>query len=103
MSKRRRRHFTGEQKATAVKRHHLEKVPVSEICNELDIHPNQFYDWQRQFFENGASSFSKDNVRESKKSSEKITTLEERIAHKDNVISEIMSEYIDLKKKLGGS
>ncbi len=103
MNKRRRRLFTGEQKATAVKRHHLEKVPVSEICNDLDIHPNQFYEWQRLFFENGASAFAKDSSKESKKSSEKIHNLEAKIAHKDGVISEIMSEYIDLKKKLGGS
>lgn len=99
--KRSRRKFSGEQKASAVKRHFLEKVPVSEICNELNIHPNQFYEWQRIFFENGASAFIKDSSKEKKKLESEMERLNSTIAHKDQVISEIMSDHISLKKKLG--
>ena len=37
MSKRARRQFTTEQKADVLRRNMIEKVPVSELCNELSI------------------------------------------------------------------
>lgn len=57
MSKRKR--FAAEQKAAIVRRHLVEKVPVSDLCHELGIHLNQHYNWQRQFFENGAAVFER--------------------------------------------
>ena len=41
MSKRKR--VMAEQKVAIVRRHLVEKVPVSDLCDELDIHPNQYY------------------------------------------------------------
>jgi len=38
-----RKHFTPEQKLTIVRRHLLEKVPVSDLCDELGIHATQYY------------------------------------------------------------
>src|SRR5258708_39836645 len=53
MSKKRaRRQFTTEQKADVLRRNMIEKVPVSDLCNELSIQPSLFYTWQRQVFEN---------------------------------------------------
>ncbi|UQA61419.1 hypothetical protein [Polyangium aurulentum] len=37
MSKRTRRNHTSEQKAARLKRHHLEKVPISSICDDSTI------------------------------------------------------------------
>jgi len=47
-------------------RHLLEKTPVSDLCDELDLAPNQFYRWQQEFFENGHAAF--DNGRNAKAS-----------------------------------
>jgi len=33
----------------------VDKVPVSELCEKERIQPTQFYNWQKQFFENGAA------------------------------------------------
>ncbi len=52
MSKRTRRNHSSEQKAAVLKRHHLEKVPVSDLCDENKLQPSVFYGWQRQFFAN---------------------------------------------------
>ncbi len=51
MSHRQRRKFTGRQKAEIVKRHLVDGVAVSELCEEYQIQPTQFYQWQRQLFE----------------------------------------------------
>ena len=52
-----RRHFSGPDKVAILKRHLLEKVPVSDLCNELELQPSVFYQWQRQAFENLAAAF----------------------------------------------
>ena len=52
------------EKVAILKRHLLDKVPVSDLCDELDIYPNQFYDWLKEFFENGHAAF--DNGRKAK-------------------------------------
>ena len=61
-----RRHFAGTEKVAILKRHLIDKVPVSNLCDELDLYPNQFYAWLKEFFENGHAAF--DNGRKSKAS-----------------------------------
>jgi hypothetical protein len=35
-----RRHFLDHDKGAILKRHLIDKVPVSDLCDELDLHPN---------------------------------------------------------------
>lgn len=51
-SKRSRRQCTPEQKAAILQRHLIDKVPVSNLCNEYQLQPSLFYQWQWQMFEN---------------------------------------------------
>ena len=51
---RQRRRFTSEEKAAIVRRHLVDKVPLSDLCDELGLHPTQIYTWQKQLFENAA-------------------------------------------------
>ena len=64
MNKQPRRHVSGADKVAILKRHLLDKVPVSDLCEELGLQVNQFYHWQQQFFENGHAAF--ENGRKSK-------------------------------------
>lgn len=101
--KRTRRHFTPQEKAVIVKRHLLEGVPVSNLCDELDINPTLFYLWQRTLFENAHLAF--DNGRKSKvvedANAQKIERLEAKLARKNEVMAELMEEHTSLKKSLG--
>ena len=45
--KRTRRQFTAEQKAAILRRHLMDKVPVSDLCAEYKLQPSVFYGWQR--------------------------------------------------------
>jgi len=102
--KRTRRHHSSDDKVALLKRHHLEKVPVSEICNELKLQPSLFYDWQRQLFANAASVFDAAKTgapsREKELEAEN-ARLRERLAKKDEVIAEVTEEFVKLKKALG--
>jgi len=43
---RKRKNYTPEEKVAVLRRHLVEKVPVSELCDEMGLNPNVFYAWQ---------------------------------------------------------
>jgi transposase-like protein len=98
-----RRHFTAQEKVAALKRHLLEKVPVSDLCDQLSIAPTLFYRWQKEFFENAHAAF--DNGRKSKAVEDanvkKIEQLEAKLVRKNEVMAELMEAHTELKKSLG--
>ena len=98
-----RRHFSPEEKVAIVKRHLLEGVAVSNLCDEFEINPTLFYQWQRQLFENAHLAFG--NGRKSKAvedaKDQKIEKLEAKLLRKNEVLSELMEEHTLLKKELG--
>ena len=99
-----RRHFGDEEKAAVVRRHLVDKVPVSDLCDELDLRPTQIYQWQKLLFENAAAAFAK-TARKSRKQSDqqerKIASLEAKIQQKNEVVAELLQEHVQLKKELG--
>ena len=57
MSKLERRHFSAQEKVKILRLHLLEGKAVSDLCEQHRITPSLFYQWQRQFFENGTRAF----------------------------------------------
>jgi len=98
---RQRRRFSGDEKVAILRRHLLEKVPISELCDEHHLAPNVFYRWQKEFFENGAAAFERNNGTEVRHLKNRVEALQTKLAHKDEVIAEIMESHVGLKKKLG--
>ena len=96
-----RKHYTPHEKVAILRRHFLEKVPVSDLCDELGLQPTVFYRWQKQFFENGASAFEGANGRQKKSTERRTAQLEEKLRRKNEVLSELMEEHVQLKKSLG--
>jgi transposase len=101
---RQRRHFTPDQKVALLRLHLLEKKPVSDICQENNLAVNLFYLWQKQFFENGAAAF--DNPGKRRKAGpdpkdRQIAALQDKLQRKNEVLSELMEEHVQLKKGLG--
>ena len=104
--KRSRRMFSTEQKVAILRRHLVDKVPVSDLCDEYKLQPSLLYQWQRQLFENMASALERTpgngaSQRERQQLAQKVERLEARLARKDTVIAEISAEYVQLKKELG--
>jgi transposase-like protein len=99
-----RRHHTAAVKAAALRKHHVDKVPVSDICDELKIQPSVFYHWQRALFENVDKALGKEGSGQSAREKQleaEVTALKARLARKDAVIAEISEEHVKLKKELG--
>ena len=99
---RQRKHYTPEEKVAILKRHLVEKVPVSDLCDELGFNLNVFYGWQKQFFENGTAAFQKARARQVDPRDQKIEKLEAKLTQKNEVLAELMQEHVQLKKELGG-
>ncbi len=101
----RRRRYTTEQKAAILRRHLVDKLPVSDLCEEYGLQPSVFYGWQRQLVENlevalDAAGGRRAARRDARLEAE-IRQLRARLARKDGVIAEISEEYVLLKKARG--
>jgi transposase-like protein len=106
VSKKTRRSFTADQKAAIVRRHLVDKVPVSNLCDEYGIQPSMFYNWQKVRLDSAARAFETDGRERTRPSREteleqKIAQLEAKLAKKDGIIAETSEEFLTLKKELG--
>ena len=100
-----RRKYSIEQKATIMRRHLLDKVPVSDLCDEYKMQPSVVYHWLKQALGNlelaiESGGKRRRDSRETKQARE-IVALKAKLAKKDRIIAEISEEYVDLKKELG--
>ena len=101
MSRKARKHHTGAEKVAILRRHLLEQVPISQLCDEYQIHPTLFYRWQKQLFENGAAAFLDSKRPDTSPLEARVASLEAKLARKHEVLSELMEDYIQLKKGVG--
>lgn len=99
-----KRQFQPEDKVAVVRRHLLEGVAVSDLCEEIGIKPTQYYAWQKQFFENGSLAFERRNAKkrhQPNSDQKKIAALEDKLQKRDEVVAELLQEHVQLKKELG--
>ena len=101
--KQKRKQYTPEEKVAILRRHLVDKVSVSDLCEEYGLQPTVFYRWQKAFFENGAQAFAKSGDRQTTKLKGRIAELEEKLAKKNEVLGEVMEEMVALKKRNGAS
>lgn len=99
-----RKSVAGPEKLAILKRFLVEKVPISDLCDQYGLQPSQIYYWQAQLFEHGASVFERKAGRQAKADGtkdRKIAHLELKLAQKNEVISELMEANVR-EKKLNG-
>lgn len=96
-----RKNYTPQEKVAILKRHLVDHVPVSDLCDQHGLQPNVFYRWQKEFFENGSAAFEKQQSTLNKAEQKKIEQLEAKLRNKNDVLSELMEEHVKLKKALG--
>ena len=99
--KKKRHNYTPAEKVTILKRHLVDKAPVSDTCDQYDLQPTVFYRWQKEFFENGAAAFKKTKSHQEKKREQRIQSLEKKLQNRNEVLAELMEEHVKLKKSLG--
>jgi transposase len=106
MNREPRKQITGAEKLAILRRYLVDKVPISELCDECGLQPSQVYYWQKQLFEQGAVVFErgKDERRARRYEDAKdrqIAQLRQKLITKNEVVAELMEEHVQLKKELG--
>jgi transposase-like protein len=101
MSRKQRKNYTPEEKVVILKRHLIEKVPVSDLCDQYGLHPTVFHRWMKEFFENAALAFQKQKDTQAQRLEKRVAQLEGKLSKKNEVLSELMEEHVKLKKSLG--
>jgi transposase-like protein len=98
---------SGDEIMALLRRHLVDNVPVSEVCEKAGVNPSQFYRWLRMLLDGGAVVFDRGPERGAARQIEaaeaKAEALEQKLQKKHEVLSELMEEHIRLKKTLGES
>ena len=101
-----RRHLTPEQKVAIVREHLLDRVPISDLCDKHQIHPTQYYNWQKQLFENATQCYQRKTNSDNAKLQDdaqkiRIDQLEAKLQSRNEVVAELLEEHVKLKKASG--
>jgi transposase-like protein len=97
-----RRHWSAQEKVKLLRRHLIEKVPISKICEEARLSPGLYHRWQEQLFMNATLALAdRRGLVESSQDQQRIAKLEQKIKQKNEVLAELMEEHVALKKALG--
>ena len=99
--KKQRKYYTPEEKVAILRRHLLEQVPISELCDKQGLQLTVFYRWQKESFENGAAAFQPKARSNHSAEQQRIACLEKKTQTKDEVLTKLMAEHVALKKTLG--
>jgi transposase-like protein len=100
---------TPEKKLSILKSDLLDKKPVSELCEENEVSPSNYYQWQKQLFDHGLESFDIRRKRkglthdqqEVRRLEAELAAAKAKLSARDEVVAELMQEHIHLKKTLG--
>lgn len=103
MAHTRRPNFTAAEKVAILREALLKREPVSAVCERHRIQPSQFYQWQMQFFENGAAAFGREAACAERGLTRQVESLEARLAEKNGVIADISQEQVRLNESTWGT
>ena len=86
--KKERRQWSAEEKTRLLRRHLIEKVPISKICEEERLAPSLYHRWQEQLFQNAAPGLAGARAPERVQAQQRIEKLESKIRQKDEVLAD---------------
>jgi transposase len=103
-----RRYLSATEKAAIVRRHLVEKVPVSTLADALKIQPSQIHGWIKLVLDQAEAAFERSARSGQRAQDRRVAQLEEqlakshqKLAKKNEVVAELMEEHVQLKKELG--
>lgn len=94
-----RKTFPAETKVAILKEYFEKQMSVADICEKHRVHPNRFYQWKKDLFENATELFSRKRGRNKKSQA---SVLEAKLKDRNEVIAELLEENLKLKKFNGG-
>ena len=100
---RKRRSFSAADKAAAVRKHLVDKVPVSQIAEQMQVQPTLIHNWINAVMNQAERVFETPRAAKAdqSKQDQTLTELRQKMIDKNEVIAELMEENIRSKKENG--
>jgi transposase len=99
-----RKHYSAEQKVIILRELLENNVPISQVAEKYGVHPNDIYNWKKKLFESASFAFSSKNAdnKNTGEKDKKIKNLEDKLKKRDEAISFLLRENIEIKKSIDG-
>ena len=97
-----RRRFTAEQKVRILREHLENRVTISELAEKYRIRPSVIRRWKKELFEGALDIFSGKHKNKRARDSKEVQ-LQQKVAAMQEVITEITTENLQLRKKYPGA
>lgn len=100
-----KKRYSNDEKIMIVREHIDKNVPISDLADKYNVHPNAIYTWKKKMFESASDNFSKKDIsskKQLKEAEKRIKDLEDTLSQRESLIAEIVNENIDLKKNDSG-
>jgi transposase-like protein len=95
------RHWSAAEKASLIRRHLRDGVPVATIADESGAAPSQAYAWIKQVLEGADQVLGGLREREDQRSEKALLQKDQRILQLEEVAAELSMEVLQLKKRSG--
>jgi len=98
------KHYTAEQKVKMLREHLENNIPVSELAQKYEVRPNDIYLLKKKLFESAADIFSLKVSTPMLVTAEqkKIEKLQSKLKDRDEAISYLIRENIEIIKSIDG-
>lgn len=99
-----RKHYTAEQKVMILRELLENNVPISQLAEKYQVRPNDIYNWKKKLFETATEIFTPKPLNSKQTSAEqkKIEKLQAKLKDRDEAISYLLRENIEIKKSISG-
>lgn len=99
-----RKHYTAAQKVMILRELLENNVPISQLAEKYGVRPNDIYNWKKRLFESAAEIFIPKpvNSRQTSTEQKKIEKLQSKLKDRDEAISYLLRENIEIKKSIDG-
>jgi transposase-like protein len=101
---RERKHYTPEQKVIILRELLENNIQISQLAEKCQVNVNDIYNWKKRLFEGAKEIFTTKTTNQKQTSAEqrKIVKLEEELKNRDEAISFLLRENIEIKKNIDG-
>lgn len=96
-----RRRWSSAEKSNIVRLHLRDKKPQADLADEFGVAPGQISQWCKQALEGVESTFNGSSKCIEKKHHKEIEQREQKIHQLQEVVSELSTEVLQLKKSTG--
>jgi len=98
-----RKRHTAEQKVIILRELLENNIAISQLAEKYNVHVNDIYNWKKKLFESAVNIFNTKTDKQSTSISEKkVEKLEEKLKQREEAITYLLTENIELKKNING-